>query len=49
MLGGKMKAIVKNENAFGATLKEIPIPSINENEVLISTGRIYMRYRCSHL
>ncbi|MCC9263231.1 L-threonine 3-dehydrogenase [Bacillus velezensis] len=35
MLGGKMKAIVKNENAFGATLKEIPIPSINENEVLI--------------
>lgn len=35
MLGGKMKAIVKNENAFGAILKEIPIPSINENEVLI--------------
>ncbi|PAD65533.1 L-threonine 3-dehydrogenase [Bacillus siamensis] len=35
MLEGKMKAVVKNENAFGATLKEISIPSINENEVLI--------------
>jgi threonine 3-dehydrogenase len=35
MLGGKMKAIVKNHRGEGAELKLVDIPTIDENDVLI--------------
>ncbi|UAC49450.1 L-threonine 3-dehydrogenase [Bacillus aquiflavi] len=34
-MNGKMKAIVKHQQGFGAQLKMVDIPNINENEVLI--------------
>ncbi|QUF67139.1 L-threonine 3-dehydrogenase [Bacillus atrophaeus] len=35
MVSGKMKAVVKNDSAFGAVLAEVPIPHIEKHEVLV--------------
>ncbi len=35
MQGGKMKALMKKDRAFGAVLTEVPIPEIDKHEVLI--------------
>jgi len=41
-VNGKMRALVKHHRAFGAELREVPIPTIGPDEVLIQVKCVTM-------